>query len=294
MADVEDAPSKDFKKEYARIESALNKNPYVVRHYIRGSGPVADGVLSLFENDETGDMLSSKFCDYIIGGGTISIHAVEATAISLLYDEDSYYGDEEGGPSFSAFAILVRRSPYQKKGEKVLYVDIICTSQKSRDAKKRHGEALLKSIETIGARLKYDFVELDSLDSAKGFYEKMGYTAVGEGQDGTVMRKSVKTEGGARLRLKTLRRSHTKEKKWDAVFQTADGKTKVVPFGQKGYSDFTKHKDTQRRQRYIDRHSGMGEDWKDPTTPGALSRYILWNKKTLRGSLKDFKRKFHV
>ena len=100
--------------------------------------------------------------------------------------------------------------------------------------------------------------------------------------------------GGARLRLKTLRKSHKKEKKWDAVFETAEGKTKIVPFGQRGYSDFTKHHDTKRRQRYIDRHSGMGENWKDPATPGALSRFILWNKKTLRASLKDFKQKFHV
>ena len=98
----------------------------------------------------------------------------------------------------------------------------------------------------------------------------------------------------ARLRLKTLRRSHNKAKKWDAVFETPEGTTKTVPFGQKGYSDFTKHKDKTRRQRYIDRHSGMGEDWSDPTTPGALSRYILWNKPTLKGSLADFRKRFGV
>lgn len=97
-----------------------------------------------------------------------------------------------------------------------------------------------------------------------------------------------------RLRLKTLRRSHNKAKKWDAVFETPEGTTKTVPFGQKGYSDFTKHKDTTRRQRYIDRHARMGEDWNDPTTPGALSRYILWNKPTLKGSLRDFKKRFGV
>jgi len=36
------------------------------------------------------------------------------------------------------------------------------------------------------------------------------------------------------MRLKTLRKSHNKDKKWDAVFEK-DGKEKVVPFGQKGY-----------------------------------------------------------
>jgi GNAT superfamily N-acetyltransferase len=282
-----------FDKEYELIETALKTEPYIVRHYVNGSGPVANGILDTFMNDETGETLSANFCG-VIEGPTISIHAVEANAVSLLYDQDSYYGEDEDDFSFAAFALLNSRSPYEKKGEKVLYVDIICTSQRSRRAKKRYGEALLKSIESLAKERGYQFVELDSLSSAKGFYEKMGYTAVGEGSDGTVMRKSLELTGGSRLRLKTLRKSHKKEKKWDAVFETADGKEKVVPFGQKGYSDFTKHKDTKRRQRYIDRHSGMGEDWKDPTTPGALSRYILWNKKTLRASLKDFKKKFRV
>ena len=95
------------------------------------------------------------------------------------------------------------------------------------------------------------------------------------------------------MRLKTIRKSHKKEKKWDAVF-LKDGKEKIVPFGQKGYSDFTKHKDTLRKKRYLKRHSGMGEHWTRPDTPGALSKWILWNKKTLKASLTDFKRRFHL
>ncbi len=97
-----------------------------------------------------------------------------------------------------------------------------------------------------------------------------------------------------KLRLKTIRRSHNKQKKWDAVFIKPDGSTKTTPFGQKGYSDFTKHKNVTRRQRYLDRHRGMGENWNDPTTPGALSRWVLWNKPTLRGSIADFKKRFHL
>jgi hypothetical protein len=96
------------------------------------------------------------------------------------------------------------------------------------------------------------------------------------------------------MRLKTIRRSHRKEKKWDAVFLTDDGKTKTVPFGQRGYSDFTKHKDVTRRARYLKRHSGMGEHWDDPTTPGALSKWILWNKPTLKASISDFKKRFDL
>jgi hypothetical protein len=96
------------------------------------------------------------------------------------------------------------------------------------------------------------------------------------------------------MKLKTLRRSHRPEKKWDAVFVKDNGKEKVVPFGARGMSDFTKHKDTKRRSRYLKRHSGMGEHWNKPDTPGALSRWVLWNKKTLKASLSDFKRRFKV
>jgi hypothetical protein len=97
-----------------------------------------------------------------------------------------------------------------------------------------------------------------------------------------------------KLRLKSIKPSHKKEKKWDAVFERGDGTRKVVPFGQKGYSDYTKHKNPTRKQRYIARHSGMGEHWNQPDTPGALSRWVLWNKPSFRASVSDFKKRFNL
>lgn len=96
------------------------------------------------------------------------------------------------------------------------------------------------------------------------------------------------------LRLKTIKRSHNPEKKWDAVFVKANGREIVQPFGQKGYSDFTKHKNATRKQRYIARHARMHEDWTDPTRAGTLSRFILWNKPTLRASVRSYRKRFHV
>jgi len=96
------------------------------------------------------------------------------------------------------------------------------------------------------------------------------------------------------MKLKTLRKSHKPEKKFDAVFEKDNGKEKVVRFGAAGMSDYTKHKDDARKERYLKRHSGMGGHWDKPDTPGALSRWILWNKKTLKASLKDFKKRFNV
>ena len=96
------------------------------------------------------------------------------------------------------------------------------------------------------------------------------------------------------LRLKTIKRSHNPEKKWDAVFVKPDGKQIVQPFGQRGYSDYTKHKNLTRKKRYIARHSRIHEDWNDPTTAGALSRWILWNKPSFKSSVADYKRRFKV
>jgi hypothetical protein len=97
-----------------------------------------------------------------------------------------------------------------------------------------------------------------------------------------------------KLKLKSVRPSHKKDKKWDATFVYPDGHTKTVPFGARGMSDFTKHKDPTRKQRYLNRHSGMGEHWNQPDTPGALSKWVLWNKPSFRASVSDFKKRFNL
>jgi hypothetical protein len=96
------------------------------------------------------------------------------------------------------------------------------------------------------------------------------------------------------LKLKSIRPSHKKDKKWDATFVYPDGHTKTVPFGAQGMSDYTKHKNPTRKQRYLDRHSGMGERWNKPDTAGALSRWVLWNKPSFRASVNDFKKRFNL
>lgn len=92
--------------------------------------------------------------------------------------------------------------------------------------------------------------------------------------------------------LVSLGKSNRSGKKMMAVFRnTRTGRTKTTHFGAAGMSDYTKHKDPERKQRYINRHKAR-ENWNDPTTPGALSLYILWNKPTLKASIADYKRRF--
>lgn len=85
--------------------------------------------------------------------------------------------------------------------------------------------------------------------------------------------------------------SDIKGKKYMALFFKGDKQYKKVHFGQEGASDYTKHKDEERKNRYLARHE-KNEDWENPYTPGALSRWILWNKPTLRSSIDDFKKRF--
>ena len=58
-------------------------------------------------------------------------------------------------------------------------------------------------------------------------------------------------------------------------------------------SDFTKHNDEDRKKRYLNRHR-KNENWEKYMTAGSLSRYILWNKKTLKASIEDYIKRFNL
>lgn len=92
--------------------------------------------------------------------------------------------------------------------------------------------------------------------------------------------------------LVKITKSSKSAKKMMAIFHNdSTGTTKTVHFGANGMSDFTIHKDPERKKRYINRHS-KNEDWTNPITAGALSRWILWNKPSLRSSIQDYKKRF--
>ena len=91
-----------------------------------------------------------------------------------------------------------------------------------------------------------------------------------------------------------IKPSTMKTKKFTAIFYDENKKKiKTIHFGAKGSSDFTIHKDEKRKQRYLDRHKAR-ENWNDYMTAGSLSRYILWNKKSLKSSISDYKRRFNL
>lgn len=92
-------------------------------------------------------------------------------------------------------------------------------------------------------------------------------------------------------KLQSIEPSNSATKKMVAIFRLDNGKTRKIQFGSKGYSNFSLHGNKTRRQHYINRHAAR-ENFNDPMTPGALSRWILWNKPTIAGSVRDFKKRF--
>jgi hypothetical protein len=108
-----------------------------------------------------------------------------------------------------------------------------------------------------------------------------------------------------RPRLCRIEKSKNPKKKYDAIFREKDcpckPKEKVecgrpeltVSFGAKGMEDFTIHKDEERKKLYLKRHE-KNEDWKDPLTAGALSRWVLWNLPDFKDSVEDFKKRFKL
>lgn len=89
-----------------------------------------------------------------------------------------------------------------------------------------------------------------------------------------------------------IKDSNREGKKYVAFFYDHDKKKiKTIHFGASGMSDYTIHKDDARKQRYLDRHRA-NENWDNPMTAGALSKWILWNKPSLNASIRDFMDRF--
>lgn len=94
------------------------------------------------------------------------------------------------------------------------------------------------------------------------------------------------------MKFKSLVKATDGVHKFVATVVNSKGEHKIK-FGAKGYSDYTKHKDDNRKQRYIIRHRTR-ENWTRTGifTAGFWSRWILWNKKTLESSIRDVKLRF--
>jgi hypothetical protein len=111
-----------------------------------------------------------------------------------------------------------------------------------------------------------------------------------------ISRKTKKSplKGKSPLKLIKIIKSPKPEKKLRAYF--SDGTH--TDFGAKGMQNYggvgkERHLDKERKKRYLSRHKSR-ENWNSPKTAGSLSRWVLWNKDTLKKSITDYKKRFKL
>jgi len=101
------------------------------------------------------------------------------------------------------------------------------------------------------------------------------------------------------MKLLDITRARDNVHKYQAVFLQDSGRKKTVKFGAVGYKDFIEYNKTSKevadehRRMYLTRHKKT-EDWGNPMTAGALSRWILWEEPSLSGAVANFRRKFSL
>lgn len=86
--------------------------------------------------------------------------------------------------------------------------------------------------------------------------------------------------------------SNRKGKRYVAIFKFGS----KVHFGQMLGQTYIDHGDKAKRAAYIARHGGSGrENWEDPYSPGALSRWLLWGDSTsLEENIRAYRKRFDV
>lgn len=89
-----------------------------------------------------------------------------------------------------------------------------------------------------------------------------------------------------------LKKSTRPGKKYTVVLTDA-GRKRTVHFGAAGMSDYTKHGDPARKQRYLARHKKREDwTWSGRFSAGFWSRWVLWNEPSVARSLASLKRRF--
>jgi hypothetical protein len=98
-----------------------------------------------------------------------------------------------------------------------------------------------------------------------------------------------------------IKLSDRPDKRYMAVFYDKNKKLKTTHFGyaitdndiKKYGSTYIDHKNDTLKEAYIARHK-VNEDFNDYMSAGSLSRYILWEKKSLRDAISDYKKRFSL
>lgn len=94
--------------------------------------------------------------------------------------------------------------------------------------------------------------------------------------------------------LNTVQYTSNTAPSFKAVFTMDDGRTKTVKFGTASNYVMNTSKTKRDRTNYLKRHR-VNEDWDDPVSRGALSRWILWgNSRSLIENINSYRKRFGV
>lgn len=103
------------------------------------------------------------------------------------------------------------------------------------------------------------------------------------------MNKDNIQKGGSGGLSPVIKPSTRQNKRFQATFKNGT----TVHFGLKNGETYIDHGDKQKRENYLKRHI-KNEDWNNPYSAGALSRFLLWgDHKTLNENHKLFMKKFN-
>lgn len=81
------------------------------------------------------------------------------------------------------------------------------------------------------------------------------------------------------MKLLKIVASDRPQKRYKAIFEQDNGRTKTTHFGDSAKQTYIDHHDKERRERYRSRHKKDLETG-DPTRAGFLSWYVLWGDST--------------
>lgn len=96
------------------------------------------------------------------------------------------------------------------------------------------------------------------------------------------------------MKLNSITRTGLQAPAFLAVFTLDNGKTKNVKFGTSSNYLTNPDKTEKDRQAYIKRHQ-VRENWNDPTSRGALSRFILWSPtRSIDLSTRAYRKRFNI
>ena len=96
------------------------------------------------------------------------------------------------------------------------------------------------------------------------------------------------------MRLLGISPSANPKKRYTAICEVDNGKTKKVNFGDPNMESYVMHHDKDRRDNYRSRHA-RDLRTNDPMRPGYLSYYILWgDSKNIKKNILAYKNEFDL